>query len=199
MKTVCHIYNSYGQARPAVNALEAAGIPARDISVVVSGRADAGGGAADEASPASACASIGALAGVGAGILAGLGLIAIPGLGPVVATGWMATAAVGAVTGLVAGAAAGGIIGALRAAGQSARRGDAFSGPVGRGRALVTARVAEDHEDRARAIFAKHDPVASGARRMDDEPAGWAALEPKAPADPSTAAAIDRIRHKGFL
>ena len=34
MKTLCRVYDSYGQARAAVDAVEKAGVPASDVSIV---------------------------------------------------------------------------------------------------------------------------------------------------------------------
>ncbi|QQS15218.1 MAG: hypothetical protein IPK81_22170 [Rhodospirillales bacterium] len=199
MKTISHVYDSYGQARAAVEELEAAGIPSKDISVVANKYVSAEHAQVDDVSPASAGASIGAVAGGGAGALAGIGLLAIPGLGPVVAAGWAATAAVGAVTGAMAGAAVGGLAGVLRDSGEPEQRANIYSEAVRRGGTLVTARVADDHEERARAIFTKHEPVDPDARRREYHAAGRAEFDPNAPPYQPTEAEIDRIRHKGLL
>jgi hypothetical protein len=118
-QTVTALYDTYDSAVPAVDALEAAGIPHSDISIVsnnVDGRyskdqpthvgADAGKGA-----------GIGAAVGGVGGLLTGLGLLAIPGIGPVVAAGWLVATAAGAVTGAVVGGTAGGLVGSLTHAG----------------------------------------------------------------------------------
>ena len=109
MKTVSRVYDSYGQAREAVRALEAAGVPSSEVSLIANKHVSAAHADVNEISDTAKGAGIGGAIGGGAGLLAGLGLLAIPGLGPVVAAGWLAsTAAVAA-----AGAAAGGIVGAL--------------------------------------------------------------------------------------
>src|SRR5215218_6508808 len=105
MKTISRVYDSYGQARAAVAALEAAGIASGDISLIANKYVSDKYQDVDEVSDAAKGAGIGGALGGGAGLLAGLGLMAIPGLGPVVAAGWLASLAVGAA----AGAAAGGL------------------------------------------------------------------------------------------
>ena len=117
--TISRLYDRYADAERAVAALQTAGVPHSDISIVAnnsdewydSGKKDRDrDGVDDRAEGAGKGAGIGAGIGGTAGLLAGLGLLAIPGLGPVVAAGWLAATAVGAA----AGAATGGIIGALR-------------------------------------------------------------------------------------
>ena len=102
--TISRLYDRYADAERAVTALETAGIPHSDISIVAnnsddwynSGKKDRDrDGVDDRAESASKGAGIGAGLGGAAGLLAGLGLLAIPGLGPVVAAGWLAATAVG--------------------------------------------------------------------------------------------------------
>ena len=116
---------AFSIASPAVQRLEAAGVPHSEISIVANNsdgwfssdkKVDRDrDGVDDRAEGAGAGAGIGAGIGGTAGLLAGLGLLAIPGLGPVVAAGWLAATAVGAA----AGAATGGVVGALTQAGVS--------------------------------------------------------------------------------
>jgi len=150
--TISRLYDRYADAERAVTALESAGIPNSDISIVAnnsdewySGKKDRDGdGVDDRAESAGKGAGIGAGLGGAAGLLAGLGLLAIPGLGPVVAAGWLAATAVGAA----AGAATGGIIGALTEAGVSEEDAHTYAEGVRRGGTLVTARVPD--ADRAK-------------------------------------------------
>src|SRR6187551_1826957 len=144
MKTVSRVYDSYAQAREGVRALEAAGVPASDISLVANKHVSAEHADVNEVSDTAKGAGIGGVLGGGAGLLAGLGLLAIPGLGPVVAAGWLAATAVGAA----AGAATGGIVGALTQAGVSEADAHSYAEGIRRGGTLVSARVAEG--DRAR-------------------------------------------------
>ena len=97
MTTVCRVYDSYAQARAAVDAVESAGVPVADVSIVANKYVSAEHADVDEVSGGATGAGIGGALGGGAGLLAGLGLLAIPGLGPVVAAGWLASTAAGAV------------------------------------------------------------------------------------------------------
>src|ERR1700710_2626557 len=97
-KTVSALYDTYDGARGAVNALEAAGIPHSDISIVANNsdnwhRDDR---ATDAAEGAGTGAGVGAAVGGVGGLLTGLGIMAIPGVGPVVAAGWLVAPAGGA-------------------------------------------------------------------------------------------------------
>ena len=98
------LYNSYDDAKRAVEGLEAAGIPEADISIVAS---DAEGHHTAAGKDAGAGAAVGGVAGGAAGLLAGLGLLAIPGIGPIAAAGPLAAVlggtAVGAATVPIAG------------------------------------------------------------------------------------------------
>ena len=117
-QTITGMFDRYDDARRAVQDLEAAGVPHRDISIVGHDKHGAHGDAADAAADdAGKGAGIGAAVGGVGGLLAGLGLLAIPGIGPVVAAGWLAATAAGAAGGALVGAAAGGLVGALTEAG----------------------------------------------------------------------------------
>ena len=137
MRTVCRVYDSYAQARAAVDAVQSSGVPAADVSIVANKYVSAEHADVEEVSGAAKGAGIGGALGGGAGLLAGLGLLAIPGLGPVVAAGWLASTAVGAA----AGAATGGIVGALVDAGVDRDHAAVYSELVRRGGTMVTVRV----------------------------------------------------------
>src|SRR5262245_58387219 len=135
--TISRVYDSYGQAREAVRALEDGGVPSDDISLVANKYVSREHADVDEVSDAAKGAGIGGALGGTAGLLAGLGLLAIPGLGPVVAAGWLASTAVGAA----AGAATGGVVGALIDAGEKREHAHVYSEAVRRGGTLVSVRV----------------------------------------------------------
>lgn len=150
MRTIAHSYSSYSEATSVVNALEGAGIPHSDISIVSGDKTANAGGAGgtatgmtsgDAAQGASTGAGTGATLGTvlggGAGLLAGLGSLAIPGIGPIVAAGWL----VAALTGAGVGAAAGGLVGSLTGAGVSEADAQTYQQHVNEGGTLVTARV----------------------------------------------------------
>lgn len=191
MKTVSRAYDSYAQARAAVDALEKAGVPSKDISLVANKYVSAEYADVEDVNGAAAGAGIGGALGAGAGLLAGLGLLAIPGLGPVVAAGWLAsTAAVAA-----GGAVAGGIVGALVDAGTDREHAEVYSEAVRRGGTLVTVRVVEPDADRIDAILMTSKPIDPVARREEYRKGGWTTFDPKAPPYKPNQTEIDRIRN----
>jgi len=190
MKTVSKVYDSYAQARAAVDALEKAGYSAADVSLVANKYVSAEYADVDEVSDTAKGAGIGGAVGGGAGLLAGLGLIAIPGLGPVVAAGWLAATAVG----VAAGAATGGIVGALVDAGVDREHADVYSETIRRGGTLVTARVRDEDTARVESILAGYKPVDPVVRREEYGRTGWKTFDPKAQPYRPNQAEVDRMR-----
>ena len=192
--TVSRAYDTYAHAREAVAALEAAGVPAKDISLVankcVSAEYDEVSDVEEKYPDAATGIGFGGALGGGAGLLASLGILTIPGLGPVLAAGWLASVAVGAV----AGAAAGGIVGALIDAGLSQEHADVYSEAVRRGCTLVSARVADAEGARIQAILDRYTPIDPVKRADDYRREGWTRFDPKAPAYTPNEADIERIR-----
>ena len=190
MKTVSRVYDSYAQAREGVRALEAAGIPSSDISLVANKHVSAEHADVHEVSDAAKGAGIGGVLGGGAGLLAGLGLLAIPGLGPVVAAGWLAATAVGAA----AGAVTGGLVGALIDAGTPEEHAHVYSESIRRGGTLVSARVPDGDEARIQALLDKYQPIDPVARGAEYRKTGWTTFDPKAPPYTLSQAEIERAR-----
>jgi hypothetical protein len=188
MRTIARMYDSYADASAAVSALESAGIPRDDISIVANQTSTSTTTAAgpvvdtdEAASGAGTGATIGTVLGGGAGLLAGIGALAIPGLGPVVAAGWL----VAALAGAGAGAAAGGLIGSLTGAGVEEHEAHVYSEGVRRGGSLVTARVDESRTSEVESILARHNPVDTTARAADYRAGGWTGYSPDgAPGNP---------------
>ena len=190
MKTVSRAYDSYAQARAAVDAVEKAGVPSKDVSIVANKYVSAEYEDVDDVNKAAAGAGIGGAVGAGAGLLAGLGLLAIPGLGPVVAAGWLAsTAAVAA-----GGAAAGGIVGAMVEAGTDKEHAEVDSEAVRRGGTLVSARVQDGDAARIEAILASSKPIDPVARGAEYRAAGWKNFDPKAAPYRPSQTEVDRMR-----
>jgi hypothetical protein len=190
MKTVSRAYDSYAQARAAVDAVEKAGVPSDDVSIVANKHVSAEYEDVDDVNKAAAGAGIGGAVGAGAGLLAGLGLLAIPGLGPVVAAGWLAsTAAVAA-----GGAAAGGIVGAMVEAGTDKEHAEVYSEAVRRGGTLVSARVQDGDAARIEAILASSKPIDPVARGAEYRAAGWKNFDPKADPYRPSQTEVDRMR-----
>ena len=133
MKTISGLFDSQAEARTAVDALEEAGVPSGDISII-------GPHGEESASGAAAGAGVGAALGGAGGLLAGLVAFAIPGIGPVLGAGWLATTLIGAA----AGGLAGGLIGSLTDAGIDERDAHVYAEGIRRGGNMVVARVDEN-------------------------------------------------------
>lgn len=193
MKTVSRVYDTHADACAAVAALEEAGVPSKDISLVANKCVSAELDEVEDFPDAATGIGLGTALGGGAGMLAGLGILTIPGLGPVVAAGWLASIAVGAA----AGAAAGGVVGALVDAGLSKEHADVYSESVRRGCTLVSARVSGREGARIQAILDRYKPInpveRGGAYRRE----GWTSFDPKAPEYRPSEAEIERIRRSG--
>ena len=188
MQTVSRVYDTHFQAREAVNAVEKAGVPASEISLVANKHVSEKYDDVDDVSKAGTGAGVGGVVGGGAGLLAGLGLLAIPGLGPVVAVGWLASLAVGAA----AGAAAGGLV----SAGTPDDHAHVYSESVRRGGTLVSARVDEKDAARIQGLLDGYkpiDPVVRGAEYRKD---GWTTFDPKAPAYKPNETELERMRRE---
>ena len=167
MRMIAHSYDTYDHAVRVVHALEAAGVPHDDISLM-SGDKDrtvgtniAGDTAADTATATGTGtgATIGTVLGGGAGLLAGLGSLAIPGVGPVVAAGWL----IATLTGAGVGAAAGGLLGSLTGAGVDEADAKGYAEHVGRGGTLVTVRASEEDAAQVEYILEHGEAQASTA------------------------------------
>lgn len=190
MKTVTGLFDTYDEAKDAVNRLEAAGFPSSDISIVShhrDGESNAGAGAG-------VGAGVGAAIGGAGGLLTGLGIMAIPGVGPVVAAGWLAATLAGAVGGAVVGGVAGGLIGALTESGVSEEDAHVYAESVRRGGSLVTARVPEERAVEADAILAGTARVDLVTRREVYTREGWQNFDPNAA--PYTQEEIERERSR---
>jgi hypothetical protein len=198
--TITRLYNSHAEANSVVEALRAANVGNRNISVLVS-NADEWhrdsrpatypdkdlDGRDDRAEAAGAGAGLGAIVGGALGALAGLGIMAIPGVGPVVAAGWL----VATLTGAAAGGATGGIIGALTQAGATPEEAEVYAESLRRGGAVVSVRVEE--ADRARvATIMDRSAVNAAERGAAYRKAGWSRFD--AAAQPYTADQIQRER-----
>ena len=173
MKTITGLFDDYTDASAALSALEASGIPSKDISIVSNNADSRHGDNSNAGEGAGAGAGIGAVVGGAGGLLTGLGLMAIPGVGPVVAAGWLAATAVGAAAGAVAGGAAGGLIGAMTKSGVSEADAHVYAEGVRRGGSLVTAKVDNDVVPEAEAILKRSNWVDPAERRVAYNSQGW--------------------------
>lgn len=190
MKIVSGLFDRRDTATKVVSDLEAAGIPASDISIVYPER-EHDDRAADGAGIG---AGLGAAVGGAGGLLAGLGMLAIPGVGPVVAAGWLAATAAGAVGGALVGGAAGGIVGAMTSSGVSEEDAHLYAEGVRRGSTLVSARVSDAHYATAERIVNGNGRVDLAERRRLYLEDGWTRFDEGA--KPYTEAEIERERSR---
>jgi len=180
MRTTAHTYATYSEATSVVTALESAGIPHSDISIV-SGDKSAGSTGTSTATgmtsgdPAQGAgtgagtgATLGTVLGGGAGLLAGIGSLAIPGIGPLVAAGWL----VATLTGAGVGAAAGGLVGSLTGAGVSEADAQTYNNDVSSGRTLVTVRVDDTQAGHVEQVMGKTGPATG---MTSAQPSGYTA------------------------
>jgi hypothetical protein len=187
--TICHLYDSYSDANRVVIALEAAGVPSSETSVI-SNNSDAWYSAAktastdpvrkDSASSAAGGkvegAAIGAAIGATAATAASLiTMLAIPGVGAIVGAGWLAallgSMAVGGVTG--------GLLGALTNAGIGEEDAQVLVEGVRRGGTLVATRVPQSELPRVEAMMS---PSAVKLQERCDlyRKSGWLSYDPNA-------------------
>jgi uncharacterized membrane protein len=196
--TITRLYDTYDEATRAVQALEAAGVPHADISLVGSAHDRATEAAGESttdtdngaATGAGTGATLGTLVGGGAGLLAGIGALAIPGVGPIVAAGWL----VAALTGAGVGAAAGGLLGSLTGAGVSEEDAHVYAEGVRRGGTMLTARVDEGQAARVESVLASGGHVDVAVRRSEYQSEGWSRFDPAAPALTATDVQAERKR-----
>jgi len=181
MKTISGLFRTNEEAKAVVSALEEAGVPSQDITIV-GPEGEAGTNTAEGA-------GIGAALGGVGGLLAGLGAFAIPGIGPVVGAGWLAAAIIGAA----GGAAVGGVVGALTEAGIDEDSAHVYAEGVRRGGALVSARADEAQAEVVSSILRSGGAVDTEELRTDFESSGWSAFDEAAePWDTDAAEAYRR-------
>lgn len=197
-QTLTGLFDQYDDARRAVQDLEAAGVPHRDVSIVANNARGAHKAevAAEAGEDAGKGAGIGAAVGGVGGLLAGLGLLAIPGLGPVVAAGWLASTAVGAIGGAAIGGAAGGLVGALTNAGVPEEDANVYAEGVRRGGTLVTAKVDPDLVPTARRILSDDRTVDLASRRSAYRTEGWNGFDAAAPEYSADEVAAEQERYR---
>ena len=183
-QTVTRLFDSYSDAERAVRALEHAGVPSGEISLLANntsglhdGRLVRSADAARAANDAGLGAAAGGVIGGVGGLLAGLGMLAIPGIGPVVAAGWLASTAVGAVAGAVAGGAAGGLVGALTRNGVSEADAQVYAEGVRRGGVLVSVRAPDDEAGRVAELLDHYKGVDARVRGEDYRSGGWSSFD----------------------
>jgi hypothetical protein len=186
--TVCRLYDSYGDASRIVLALEAAGAPRSETSVVsnnsdtwysapkTAGATPGRGDRTRDANGKLEGASIGAAIGATAATVASLvTMLAIPGVGAVVGAGWLAAM----LSSMAIGGVAGGLLGALTNAGISEQEAQVFVEGVRRGGTLVVARAPQSEVSRVEAVM-NQSAVNLGERSDLYRKSGWQSFNPNA-------------------
>jgi hypothetical protein len=171
--TICRLYETYSDAVQVVEALQVAGVPAQDVSLVSNNSdnwfkptTEAGDDSPDpktaqakekEAKGNEADArtrsieggligaAIGATAGTAGTLIGSLALLAVPGVGATVGAGWLLGLM---AAGAAIGGAGGGLLGALASAGVSEADTHVYAEGVRRGGSLVAARLTSRHRPR---------------------------------------------------
>src|SRR3982075_2033204 len=179
--TICRLYDSYADANRVVLALEAAGVPPSETSVISNNsdtwyKANRAAGPVPQGSGKAEGAVLGAAIGATAATAASLvTMLAIPGVGAVVGAGWLA-----AMLGSMAiGGVAGGLLGALSNAGISEEDAQVFVEGVRRGGTLVATRVPQTELPRVEAMM-DHSAVNLQERCDLYRKSGWQSFDPNA-------------------
>lgn len=198
MRTFTHLYDTQAEARQTVQALEQAGVPQDNISIV-SNNTDSSASSPEtetdvtssdhaESTGAGTGATIGTVLGGGAGLLAGIGALAIPGVGPVVAAGWL----VAALTGAGVGAASGGLLGTLVGSGVPEEHAQTYVEGVRRGGTLVSVRADEAMASTVENVLGGRLSVDVANRQAEYRAEGISRTDETAPAYAS-----DRVKAEG--
>jgi uncharacterized membrane protein len=151
-KALAGFFRTPADAKAAYDALVAAGIPSKEIGLVMG---DTRGHDLPAVGPiqdsgADSEAPKDAWIGSAVGLVAGMFAFLIPGIGPLIAAGPLA----GAIGGMGVGAAAGGLIGLLKDHGVSEDEAEFYAEGVKRGGALITVHgIPEEREKDMRKIL----------------------------------------------
>ena len=186
---ICRLYDSYIDANQVIAALEAAGVPPSETSLI-SNNSDgwyrAGktanavpvqkDGASSKAPGKAEGAALGVAIGATAATAASLvTMLAIPGVGAIVGAGWLA-----AVLGSMAiGGVAGGLLGALTNAGINEEDAQVFVEGVRRGGTLVVARVSQGELPRVVPIMNQSAVILQDRCDLYRR-SGWQSFDPNA-------------------
>lgn len=160
-KTISGLFESAAIARGAIADLVEAGVPRKDISIVVPDPDAPAGQDNHEKAPASTHLLVkdtekGAFVGGLAGLLLEVSALTVPVIGPVVIGGWLAAAVLGAGVGAVLGALGGSIAETLAHAGLPPTTASRYEAGIHQGAALVVVRTEEAATDSIVAAFQRH-------------------------------------------
>lgn len=168
MNTIVGLFDDYGTADRAVQALRDYGVDGNRISVVTRHN-----DASNQVTAVEAGAATGAAAGGLVGLLAGLSALLVPGIGPVIATGTIATTLATTLVGAGLGAATGGLLGVLVDLGFSKEEAEFYAEGVKRGGVLVSVGTDSQDEEQIREILRGAGAVDMDTRRQTWLENGW--------------------------
>jgi hypothetical protein len=201
--TICRLYETNPEAMQIVEALQIAGVPAKDMSLISNNSddwSDNETGAAAETKPSDTSltgsnpaaaklekadtpsaraeggllgAAIGAAAGTAGTLIGSLVLLAVPGIGPAVGVGWLLGLM---AAGAATGGATGGLLGALTGAGVREADAQAYAEGIRRGGSLVTARVQPGEVRRVGSLM-DDGAVDIAERAADYRRSGWQSFD----------------------
>jgi len=175
MKTVIGAFDTFGEARAAVDALERAGFNERDVSIVAN-NANSTVGTTDTTTTTTTehhhsvggetlkGAAVGGLA----GLIVGLAPFVIPGLGAIAAAGWLTMTLTGAAIG-----AGVGLVGALMGVGVPEEEAHYYNESVRRGGTLVLVRADDMRADEAARILSDAGAIDIDERAATYRQEGW--------------------------
>lgn len=180
MKTAVALFDTFVDARGAVEELIAAGFERKEMSIIapddmqreLSDAAQDQSGA-EKREETGKGAGVGAFIGSLAGVEAAIITLAIPGVGALLAAGAVGVALVGGAAGAAAGAALGGLSGALQSHDVPEEYAHLYAEGVRRGATLVALKVEDEEALRVKAAMDRHSPIDLDTRIQQWKAEGW--------------------------
>jgi len=174
MKTVIGAFDTFGEARAAVDSLERAGFNDRDVSIVANNANNTIGTTDTTTTTTETHHSVGgetlkgAAVGGLAGLIVGLAPFVIPGLGAIAAAGWLTMTLTGAAIG-----AGVGLVGALMGVGVPEEEAHYYNESVRRGGTLVLVRADDIRAEEAARILSDAGAIDIDERAATYRNEGW--------------------------
>jgi hypothetical protein len=161
-QSIIGVYDTLAQAEESVRALDRAGFPIRQVSILARDLTNERqiNGYVTVGDVATEGAGTGAWVGGLLGLLVGAAFVWVPGFGPLIVAGPLAAAILGGVEGAVGGAAGGGLLGALVGWGVSKEHVLKYEERLRGGQYLVVAHGSADELARGEEILRSTAPAA---------------------------------------
>jgi hypothetical protein len=159
--SVVGVYDDLSKAEQAVRALDRAGLPIKQVSIVAQNLESEREvhGYVTRGDVARSGAGTGAWVGGLFGLLIGAAFVWVPGFGPLFVAGPLSAALLGGVEGAAAGAAGGGVLGALFGWGVSKKHALKYEEHLRGGRYLVVMHGSQEETARAHDILQSMEPT----------------------------------------